>query len=195
VSYIIHESVKAVQFLHSLDRIHRDIKVDNILVSSTGDVKLADFGTAVQLSKERLQRTTMCGTSYYMAPELINRTPYDSKVDIWSIGITVIELLDGEPPFYEMDPEDAIKAIGKGANKQRIALSSDHSEVVLDFTNNLCLQYDPSKRAAANQLLQHPFLAMACNRQEFIETVQHFGNIVSDLSKPGTANNKSCALF
>lgn len=70
VSYITRESVQALQFLHSLNRIHRDIKVDNILASLEGDVKLADFGTAVQLSDERLQRTTLCGTSYYMVQRL-----------------------------------------------------------------------------------------------------------------------------
>jgi len=123
VGYITLFVVLAVEFLHSLDRIHRDIKVDNILISCTGDVKLADFGTAVQLSSERIQRNTVCGTSYYMAPELVNRSPYNGKVDIWSIGITVVELLDGEPPFYELAPTEAIKAIGDLSNQKFLALS------------------------------------------------------------------------
>lgn len=115
-----------------------------------------------------------------MAPELTNRTPYDSSVDIWSVGITVIELLDGErtdylinaeliltAPFYDMSPNDAIKAIGNFGNVHRICLSEKyvaffkriftrprHSLTARDFANNCCLQYDPEQRATATQLLE-----------------------------------------
>lgn len=72
--------------------------VDNVLISFCGDVKLADFGTAVQLTFQRLQRTTLIGTPYYMAPEIIEKSPYNEKVDIWSLGITVIEMVEGKTP-------------------------------------------------------------------------------------------------
>eukprot|EP01127_Copromyxa_protea_P019239 TRINITY_DN6196_c0_g1_i1.p1 TRINITY_DN6196_c0_g1~~TRINITY_DN6196_c0_g1_i1.p1 ORF type:complete len:578 (-),score=57.25 TRINITY_DN6196_c0_g1_i1:98-1699(-) len=193
VSYIAREVTKALEFLHSLNRIHRDIKVDNILASITGEVKLADFGTAVQLSTERLQRTTMCGTSYYMAPELVNRQPYDSAADIWSIGITLVELLDGEPPFYEMDPNDAIKAIGNFGNITKIGLCDKNSELARDFANNCCLLYMPQDRATATELLQHPFLETACSKDDFREMIEFLGE-VSIVRNPDPPE-ESCTLF
>ena len=81
--------------------MHRDIKSDNILVNSKGDIKLADFGYSAQLTQEKKARQTKVGTIYWMAPELIKgKTSYDSKVDIWSFGIFAIELADGEPPHH-----------------------------------------------------------------------------------------------
>jgi len=109
MSYIAHETLEALSFIHSLKRIHRDIKVDNILLSNEGDVKLADFGSAVQLTFDRLKRTTLAGTPYYMAPEVIRGEEYGEKVDTWSLGIMIFEMSIGEPPFYSLPPEEALE--------------------------------------------------------------------------------------
>lgn len=85
--------------MHRHHRLHRDIKSDNILIDLDGHVKLADLGFAVGLTSEQSRRTSVVGTPYWMAPELIRGLEYDSKVDVWSLGITAIEMADGEPPL------------------------------------------------------------------------------------------------
>jgi len=165
IAYSLGKVIKALEFLHSRKRIHRDIKVDNILVGMDGDVKLADFGTAVQLTFQRLRRTTVAGTPYYMAPELIQRIPYREKVDIWSVGITIVELVNGRPPFYELEPNDALNAIVmRGV---RGLTTPNLSEEIKDFVNNKCLCSEPDERASATDLLAHPFMNLACTKEDF----------------------------
>lgn len=99
-SYILLQTVRGLFALHKRNIMHRDIKSDNILINSKGDIKLADFGYSAQLTKEKAGRKTRVGTIYWMAPELIKgKKNYDSKVDIWSFGIFALELADGEPPY------------------------------------------------------------------------------------------------
>jgi len=139
--------------------------VDNILVTTDGTVKLADFGTAVQLTFQRLRRTTLAGTPYYMAPELIQRIPYNEKVDIWSLGITVVEMMNGKPPFYELDPREALDAIVlKGV---RGLIDPKQTDLIKDFVNKCCLCPNPADRANTTQLLAHPFLANAATKEQF----------------------------
>jgi len=135
--------LEALDFLHHKNRIHRDIKVDNILLNRNGEVKLADFGTAVQLTFQKLRRNTLAGTPYYMAPELIQRLPYKEKVDIWSVGITVVEIATGRPPFYELPPQEALEAIVLKGVKGLVG--KVFSPEIRDFVNNMCLATEAAK--------------------------------------------------
>jgi serine/threonine protein kinase len=96
--------LRGLAYIHSLHRIHRDIKSDNLLIGDDGSIKLADFGYAAQLTQEKQKRNTIVGTPYWMAPELIRGQNYDQKVDLWSLGIMIMEMAEGEPPYMEFPP-------------------------------------------------------------------------------------------
>ena len=108
MAWVCKETLQGLKYIHSLHRIHRDIKSDNMLISHTGDVKIADFGYAAQLTQKKTRRNTIVGTPYWMAPELIRGQNYDTKVDIWSLGIMVMEMAEGEPPYMEFPPLRAL---------------------------------------------------------------------------------------
>jgi len=138
-------------------KIHRDIKAANLLLTSTGQLKIADFGT----SAEGSARTTVIGTFMWMAPETIDARGHDSKADIWSFGITLIEMAELYPPYWHLrtQPRQVAQAILRESSPSLKKPASWSPEFVQ--VTNLCLLKDPARRPAAFALLKHPFVAKA----------------------------------
>ncbi|KAF6078940.1 p21 (RAC1) activated kinase 4 [Phyllostomus discolor] len=151
--------LQALSVLHAQGVIHRDIKSDSILLTHDGRVKLSDFGFCAQVSKEVPRRKSLVGTPYWMAPELISRLPYGPEVDIWSLGVMVIEMVDGEPPYFNEPPLKAMKMIRDNL-PPRLKNLHKVSPSLKGFLDRLLVR-DPTQRATAAELLKHPFLAKA----------------------------------
>ncbi|XP_065511245.1 serine/threonine-protein kinase PAK 4 [Caloenas nicobarica] len=151
--------LKALAVLHAQGVIHRDIKSDSILLTHDGRVKLSDFGFCAQVNKEVPRRKSLVGTPYWMAPELISRLPYGPEVDIWSLGVMVIEMVDGEPPYFNEPPLKAMKMIRDNLPPK---LKNAHkvSPSLKGFLERMLVR-DPGQRATAPELLRHPFLGKA----------------------------------
>lgn len=159
IATVCKSVLQALVYLHDKGVIHRDIKSDSILLTSQGQIKLSDFGFCAQISPEIPKRRSFVGTPYWMAPELISRIPYGTSVDIWSIGIMVIEMVDGEPPFFNETPINALKMI-KDCVPSKMRHSDQVSVVLRNFVNRL-LTRTPSDRATAELLTRNPFLQLA----------------------------------
>jgi len=178
IKIILKDTLKALEYFHANGRIHRDIKAGNIVISETGSVQVADFGVSGSLVEQL--RTTLCGSPCWMAPEVMLRawpqgreqsSGYDSAVDIWSLGITALELAKGRPPFSEFAPSRVFSMVVQNpppaledANRRKFSSSFK------DFVS-LCLQKDPSKRPSAAKLLKHKFFRNKKNKEYLVSTV------------------------
>ena len=156
IASLIYMILKGLIFLHENKKIHRDVKSENILLTHEGIAKLADFGVSTQLMHSFSKKITKIGTPFYMSPEVIMQNKYDYKCDIWSLGITSIEMAEGEPPFSKVKGYWVLKKIithpPKGLkNKEK------WSKEFNDFIEK-CLIYEPEKRPSAKELLDHPFI-------------------------------------
>ncbi|KAM5271228.1 STE20-like serine/threonine-protein kinase isoform 2-T2 [Ctenodactylus gundi] len=167
IQVVCKQTLEALNYLHDNKIIHRDLKAGNILFTLDGDIKLADFGVSAKNTRTIQRRDSFIGTPYWMAPEVVmcetsKDRPYDYKADVWSLGITLIEMAEIEPPHHELNPMRVLLKIAK-SEPPTLAQPSKWSSNFKDFLKK-CLEKNVDARWTTSQLLQHPFVTVDSNK-------------------------------
>lgn len=165
IAYICREALKGLAYLHSIFKVHRDIKGGNILLTEQGEVKLGDFGVAAQLTRTMSKRNTFIGTPHWMAPEVIQESRYDGKVDVWALGVSAIEMAEGLPPRSTVHPMRVLFMI----SIEPAPMLEDKEKWSLVFHDFVakCLTKEPRLRPTALEMLK------VC--ENYLSIVKHHG--------------------
>uniref|UniRef100_A0A3Q3WU57 non-specific serine/threonine protein kinase n=1 Tax=Mola mola TaxID=94237 RepID=A0A3Q3WU57_MOLML len=177
IAAITHGALQGLSYLHSHNMVHRDIKAGNILLTEPGQVKLADFGSA----SIACPANSFVGTPYWMAPEVIlamDEGQYDGKVDIWSLGITCIELAERKPPLFNMNAMSALYHIAQ--NESPMLQSSEWTDYFRNFVDS-CLQKIPSDRPNSEELLKHAFVQRERPESVLVDLINRTKDAVREL--------------
>ncbi|XP_061818505.1 serine/threonine-protein kinase 10 [Nerophis lumbriciformis] len=174
IKVVCQQMLEALTYLHYMKIIHRDLKAGNILLMPEGDIKLADFGVSAKNTKTLQRRDSFIGTPYWMAPEVVmcetmKDAPYDYKADIWSLGITLIELAQIEPPHHDLNPMRVLLKIAK-ADPPSLEQPNKWSPEFKDFLRR-ALDKNPETRPTAKQLMEHPFVSSVTSNRPLRELV------------------------
>ncbi|XKL62245.1 hypothetical protein PGB90_002078 [Kerria lacca] len=197
IATILSDTLKGLEYLHLRRKIHRDIKAGNILLNTEGHAKLADFGVAGQLTDTMAKRNTVIGTPFWMAPEVIQEIGYDCVADIWSLGITALEMAEGKPPYGDIHPMRAIFMI---PTKPPPFLKEQNkwSTEFKDFVNR-CLVKNPQERPSATKMLEHSFIKNAkpstILNQMILEAREIREKLQFTIVNPDNKRNQNLALL
>ncbi|XP_015594616.1 mitogen-activated protein kinase kinase kinase kinase 5 isoform X4 [Cephus cinctus] len=179
IAYMCRETLLGLAYLHSMGKMHRDIKGANILLTESGDVKLADFGVSAQITATINKRKSFIGTPYWMAPEVAaveRKGGYNQLCDIWACGITAIELAELQPPMFDLHPMRALFLMSKSGFKPPTLKDRDKWSPTFHNFVKVALTKNPKKRPTAEKLLQHAFFQGDMNKRLALELLQKVSN-------------------
>uniref|UniRef100_A0ABD2VU58 Mitogen-activated protein kinase kinase kinase kinase n=1 Tax=Trichogramma kaykai TaxID=54128 RepID=A0ABD2VU58_9HYME len=179
IAYMCRETLLGLAYLHGMGKMHRDIKGANILLTESGDVKLADFGVSAQITATINKRKSFIGTPYWMAPEVAaveRKGGYNQLCDIWAIGITAIELAELQPPMFDLHPMRALFLMSKSGFKPPTLKDKDKWSPIFHNFVKVALTKNPKKRPTAEKLLQHSFFQSDMSRRLALELLQKVSN-------------------
>ncbi|XP_027789109.2 nik-related protein kinase [Marmota flaviventris] len=188
IAYICREILQGLAHLHAHRVIHRDIKGQNVLLTHNAEVKLVDFGVSAQVSRTNGRRNSFIGTPYWMAPEVINcdedpRRSYDYRSDVWSVGITAIEMAEGAPPLCNLQPLEALFVILR--ESAPTVKSSGWSRKFHNFMEKCMIKNFLFRPTSAN-MLHHPFVRNIKNERHVVESLtKHLTGIIKKRQKKG----------
>lgn len=177
IAYMCRETLLGLSYLHSMGKIHRDIKGANILLTEKGDVKLADFGVSAQITATINKRRSFIGTPYWMAPEVAaveRKGGYNHLCDIWACGITAIELAELQPPMFDLHPMRALFLMSKSGFKPPTLKDKDRWSTNFHSFLKVALTKNPKKRPTAERLLQHAFFQSEMSVRLAMELLQKY---------------------
>ncbi|XP_053984029.1 mitogen-activated protein kinase kinase kinase kinase 5 isoform X7 [Hylaeus anthracinus] len=179
IAYMCRETLLGLAYLHSMGKMHRDIKGANILLTESGDVKLADFGVSAQITATINKRKSFIGTPYWMAPEVAaveRKGGYNQLCDIWACGITAIELAELQPPMFDLHPMRALFLMSKSGFKPPTLKDRDKWSPTFHNFVKVALTKNPKKRPTAEKLLQHAFFQGEMSKRLALELLQKVSN-------------------